>query len=911
MYWDTNYSNSVNIVALLNKEKCTLKELLEDEDILAECKSQNHQLVKFLNRTEIVDELITLISTEPSLDYPEDKRFLYPNVACEIITSDVPTLKQRMVEDQNIMNKLYGFFEQEPPLNPLLASFICKTFGMLMKKMELDWFLYQTICLHVIEFIKSKDNFLEVMTQHLATPVVVDLLLNMLNDIEDDKMKIGFLEWINKKGLIAKMIGVLQIPSESNKHESVAKFLTEMIKTGRCNRQMDTEERKALPNPLLQTLEDNETVDQLLDVILSEPRTECGILSGMQVLLCLLVNPIIEEPVSQSALQQMIDAEKEHHDEIVASLMEIIKSRVHQLFELLLDPPIIARAIGSNTDYPLTPPLGNVRLQLCYLFTVLLETENGSIIEAICKTNFFIELLKLFKQYCWNNFLHNYVKKCLVYGLKAFDTIPNSTKLVISALQRHIIVECKVADKLIDCWNVNDESQKSGGRRMGYMGHLIDIFNDIHSTLSVSDDFCALIESSLTLEKEGDGELAIDMWRRILQLNEEEKKTQSRLLADCDPTVRQDDGRDGLSGFPSSNAEYENDTEDFDYQFNASMLGAVNGVDDFLDDFINDENTDARNKFFEEACIQNLSTFSMDTNFADWNNADATSANHDFPFNFESSLSLKTSSSPFEGGTSEEHANNDEETFIASSNLDSIIGNNNISNQQLFNGTSSYDQNDFLMNFYVTNTHFPLSATNNISPYNPFHYHHKIHDDTDINSNNDNWANFNSDNFADFDSHFTNMPTSNDEATKPLEEGEKSDNEDKHVSDTCFVATTQTIEISMAPPKPPIKRDFQLGTAVPASAVDFRQALEEIEDDEFFSLRDDSNEMSSLTDDNDKKLLENTEVPDDEDDDFESADESKEAIPTSESSLKPIEKYAQAPGNELISQVVSLENGTS
>lgn len=296
-----------------------------------------------LNRTEIVDELVTLISTEPSSEYSEDKRFLYPNVACEIITSDVPSLKQRLVEDPKIMNKLYSFFEQKPPLNPLLASFICKTFGtLIMKKMEQDWFLYQTICLHVLEFIKSKDNFLDAIAQHFATPVVVDLLLNMLNDVEDAKMKSNFLEWVNEKGLIAKMIDVLQLPGESTRHGSIAQFLTEVIKIGRCSRQNDTEDRKGLPNPLLQTLEDKKTVEQLLDVILDKSRAESGIMSGIQVLLCLLENPIIQEPVSQSALQQMIDAEKEHHDEIVASLMVIIQPRVQQLYELLLNPPVVS-----------------------------------------------------------------------------------------------------------------------------------------------------------------------------------------------------------------------------------------------------------------------------------------------------------------------------------------------------------------------------------------------------------------------------------------------------------------------------------------------------------------------------------------------------------------------------------------
>lgn len=111
----------------------------------------------------------------------------------------------------------------------------------------------------------------------------------------------------------------------------------------------------------------------------------------------------------------------------------------------------------------------------------------------------------------------------------------------------------------------------SGERRMGYMGHLIDIFAAMESTISASEEFRALIESSLT-PNDGKGEPAqVENWRRILKSNEDELKLQTRLLADCDPNERQDYGRDGLSGFPSTPAEYENDTEEFDYQFNSSM----------------------------------------------------------------------------------------------------------------------------------------------------------------------------------------------------------------------------------------------------------------------------------------------------------------------------------------------------
>lgn len=265
-----------------------------------------------------------------------------------------------------------------------------------------------------------------------------------------------------------------------------------------------------------------------------------------------------------------------------------------------------------------------------------------------------------------------------------------------------------------------------------------------------------------------------------------------------------------------------------------------------------------------------------ENNFADWSNAAAaTQAIHDYT----SSLDFGKMTFSSMVSSDEKQEDVDDDTFGSANGFNSIIGNNNISNHhQFYHHNGVYDQNDFLMNFYVspltiTNTNYPLTATTNhpCSSYNPFHYHHETHDDADVNSNNDNWANFNSDNFADFDSHFADLAPAETTATEESNDDQQDEDEVEHATETCFIATTQTIEISTAPPAP-VARDFVLGQTAAAS-IEFKATVLD-DDDEFFSLRDDSNDMSSFTDDIDKKFLENTEVPDDEDDDFASADES-------------------------------------
>lgn len=75
MFWKFDLHTTSHIDQLLDREDVTLRELMEEDDVLQECKAQNRRLLLFLTQEHSMQELVSLITTEPPADLEERSRF--------------------------------------------------------------------------------------------------------------------------------------------------------------------------------------------------------------------------------------------------------------------------------------------------------------------------------------------------------------------------------------------------------------------------------------------------------------------------------------------------------------------------------------------------------------------------------------------------------------------------------------------------------------------------------------------------------------------------------------------------------------------------------------------------------------------------------------------------------------------
>uniref|UniRef100_A0A7N8XAI9 Protein phosphatase 6, regulatory subunit 2b n=1 Tax=Mastacembelus armatus TaxID=205130 RepID=A0A7N8XAI9_9TELE len=494
MFWKFDLHTSSHLEALLDKEDVTLTELMDEEDVLQECKAQNRRLLLFLCQDQSMQELVRLITTDPPAGVEETKRFKYSNIACELLTCDVGVINDKLGNEEPLLETLYAFLEQPSPLNPLLASFFSKTIGNLItRKTE-----------QVISFLRRKEGFLSLVLKHIDTSAMMDVLLRLISCVEPPPLRLETLTWLNDEKLAQRLIELIHPERDEERQSNASQTLCDIIRLSRD--QASQLQEFSQPDPLLTVLESQGCVEQLLQNMFSGARTESCIVNGIQVLLTLLEIRRVDGVMDAQGFERSYT--------VNSSILLAIQPHLIHFHQLLLEPP--KRNPMLTTLGVLEEPLGNTRLHVARLVASLLYTSSAShavIAQELCGLNTMDLLLDLFFKYTWNNFLHLQVELCVAAilrpcahemrlqpGLGSQDKFkPHQdasqeqalTETLTSELPAtpknsahnlmvtHLFQHCHLVQRILEAWEENDRIQAEDGMRRGYMGHLTRIANTV------------------------------------------------------------------------------------------------------------------------------------------------------------------------------------------------------------------------------------------------------------------------------------------------------------------------------------------------------------------------------------------------------------------------------------------------
>ncbi|KAG7332880.1 hypothetical protein KOW79_003015 [Hemibagrus wyckioides] len=483
MFWKFDLHTASQVDKLLEKEDVTLAELLEEDDVLQECKAQNQRLLLFLSQDSCLQELINLIIHEPPSDREEKLRYKYANTACELLTCDVSVINDKVGGDNSLLNALYSFLEQDPPLNPLLASFFSKTFGnLIIRKTE-----------QTISFLRKKEGFLGLVLKHMDASAMMDFLLRLISCVEPVQLRHEVLTWLDEEKLIQRLIELIDPHTDNERQSNVSQALCDIIRIGRDQAGL---QELSESDPLLTTLELQQSVESLLKNMFEGEKSEVCIVNGTQVLLALLE--------TRKSGVELIDPGSQALDQLYSvnnSILLGIEPHLEHYRHLLLDPP--KKCSMLTTLGVLEEPFGNARLHACRLMASLLNTHAPRMHQELCRLDMINLLLDLFFKFTWNNFLHVQVEQCVsaILNQMAPDGAveespdpkgPENTHMDMAHtphadaamfshqdLLTHLFQTCRLLQRILDAWEENDRTQSKGGMRRGYMGHLTRIANAV------------------------------------------------------------------------------------------------------------------------------------------------------------------------------------------------------------------------------------------------------------------------------------------------------------------------------------------------------------------------------------------------------------------------------------------------
>lgn len=469
MFWRmAGLSTASPVETILDKDNFTLEELLDEDEIIQECKALNARLINFLRERPQVEQLIRFIVEEAPENAEKRRTFKLPFVACEIFTCEVDIILKTLVEDDELMNLLFSFLNPMRSHSTLLAGYFSKVVICLL--------LRKTVPL--MTYIKAHQEIISQLVDLIGITSVMEVLIRLIG--ADEHIYANYAEamrWLEDTNVLEMIVDKFSSSDSPEVHANAAETLCAITRYA--------------PPGIAAKIASPSFIGRLFHNALEESRPKSVLVNSLSVCISLLDPKRLAVGTYHAYNRQFaqgpsITVNPETVEGMLGSLGHLLK-----LLDVSSEENVLLTTYGK-----LHPPLGKQRLKIIEFVSVLLSIGNEAAEKEVICLGAMKRILELFFEYPYNNFLHHHVENIILSCLESKN----------SALVEHLLRDCDLVGKILETeksplLSVDSSKPTVGvdGRqppRVGNIGHLTRISNKLVHVGNANGEIQALLQGN-------------------------------------------------------------------------------------------------------------------------------------------------------------------------------------------------------------------------------------------------------------------------------------------------------------------------------------------------------------------------------------------------------------------------------
>ncbi|XP_052478902.1 uncharacterized protein LOC105776665 [Gossypium raimondii] len=469
MFWRmTGYSSTSPIDAILDKDNFTLEELLDEDEIIQECKSLNGKLINFLREKAQVEQLIQYIVVEPPENADKKQIYKFPSIACEIFTCEVDIILKTLVEDEGLMNLLFSFLNSNHSHGTQLAGYFSRiVICLLLRKTSA-----------FMQYIKGHQEIVEMLIDLIGITSIMEVLIRLIG--ADEHMYASYMEsmqWIEETNVLEMIVDKFSSSDSAEVHANAAETLCAITRFA--------------PPGLAAKITSPNFIGRLFRHALEDSRPKSVLVNSLTVCISLLDPKRLTLGVYHTYNRQISQGST------ISANPKTVEGMLENLGNLLKLLDVSSSESTLLTTYgKLQPPLGKHRLKIVEFISVLLMVGSETAEKELIRLSAMQRILNLFFEYPYNNFLHHHVENIILSCLES-KNVP---------LIANLLWDCNLLGKILEaeknCMLGSDPNMptvSADGRpspKIGNIGHLTRISNKLVQLGNSNRDIQAYLQEN-------------------------------------------------------------------------------------------------------------------------------------------------------------------------------------------------------------------------------------------------------------------------------------------------------------------------------------------------------------------------------------------------------------------------------